>query len=241
MAQACALPVRPLEAYTRLYDRTFRQTFWKRGADRLPWRNTWGPRDEIKLAKLKAERKRLRDSEETEQIDALIASYEERRLLQGPLADIDRPGPLSDDMRRASKVVPSHRIQWPLRLVQGATFLLPLRGTGPGSNDAWQGEVSERLAKHRRRRRMAQAPLTTFVALDIAVRGESVDGKDLDNLAHSILVPFERAFCVRPGTVVCNRAYRAVGFPEGVQVGVLNEGRILQLEATLGETRAKST
>ena len=86
---------------------------------------------------------------------------------------------------------------------------------------------------------MARSKLSTFIALDIAVRGESIDGKDLDNLARLIIPRFEEAFCVAPGTVACYRTYQAVGTPIGIQVRMLNDTRMLGLEIELGNTRRR--
>jgi hypothetical protein len=47
------------------------------------------------------------------------------------------------------------------------------------------------------------------LALDIAVRGPAA-GKDLDNLARDVVVPFEEVFCANErGTVASYRVYRA--------------------------------
>lgn len=81
----------------------------------------------------------------------------------------------------------------------------------------------------------AGLPFRGFVALDIAVRGESLEGKDLDNLAHSILIPLEETLCVRRGTVLGYRVYTAAGQPEGVQVRIIDHSRLLDLNATLHE------
>jgi Holliday junction resolvase RusA-like endonuclease len=229
--------VQPLVAYTRLYDRTFRRLIFRR-RERSPFRNEWTPRDDLKLAVLRAERARMPEGRDPGPTDELIGSYEEQRLTGSALADVDRPGPLSDDMRRAFRIFPAHRVHAALRAFHGSTFLLPLPGEGPGTSDAWSREVEEVIARHRGHRFMTQHKLSTWVALDIAVRGESVDGKDLDNLARSIIPRFEEAFCVQPGTVACYRAYQAVGSPTGVQVRVLHDTRMLGLEIALGETRS---
>jgi hypothetical protein len=72
-----------------------------------------------------------------------------------------------------------------------------------------------------------------FVALDIAVRGESVRGKDLDNLAHLLLVSIEEKLCVRRGTVLSYRVYAAQGGPEGIQIRIMDKSRMLGLEIAL--------
>jgi hypothetical protein len=84
---------------------------------------------------------------------------------------------------------------------------------------------------------MASSRLRSWVSLDIAVRGASIDGKDLDNLARQIITRFEKTNCVRAGTVTSYRAYRAVGSPKGVQVRIMSDARMLDLEIALSETR----
>jgi hypothetical protein len=220
-----------LAAYTRLYDRMFRREIFRRNPH-SPVRTDWRVADELRLGWKKGQaRGAASDSFEFD---------EELRLLgRSMLGDIDRPGPLSVDMRRAFKVFPAHRVQRALRASLGATFVLPLAGQGPGSSDRWVSEVDSVFERHRQRRGMARASLKSFVALDIAARGESLHGKDLDNLARGVVDRFERAFCIRPGTVSCYRVYRAVGTPRGVQVRVMSESRMLALEIALGETRAE--
>jgi Holliday junction resolvase RusA-like endonuclease len=230
------LVIQPLEAYTKLYDRTFRRTIFRRGGH-SPFHSAWHARDEMALAKVKVERRLIRDVHDAGPTEAVIASYEEQRLTGSPLADVDRPGPLSTDMQRAFRVFPAHRVHSALRGVHGSRFMLPLRGDGAGSNSIWDEEVDRVLEGHRRHRLMTRAPLRTFVALDIAVRGKSVHGKDLDNLARLIIPRFENAFCVQRGTVACYRAYQAIGSPSGIQVRILSDVRMLGLEIALGDTR----
>jgi hypothetical protein len=79
-------------------------------------------------------------------------------------------------------------------------------------------------------------PFEGFLALDIAVRGDSVHGKDLDNLAHLLLVPIEEKLCVKRGTVVGYRAYSAHGQPEGIQLRIIDNSRLIDLDVSLSET-----
>lgn len=230
------IEVKPLEAYTRLYDRTFRRLIF-RGGVRSPFRAEWGISNEVTLRKLKTRRRTQADGPGAQAMDDLIAMHEEERLTAGAFADIDRPGPLSDDMRRAFRVFPAHAAQSALRGVAGSRLVLPLRGAGRGTSSEWEHDVERRLEQHRGHRLMTQAPLRSWVALDIAVRGETIDGMDLDNLARLIITRFEKAYCVRPGTVASYRAYQAVGKPEGVQVRVMSDTRMLGLQIALGETR----
>lgn len=76
-------------------------------------------------------------------------------------------------------------------------------------------------------------PFEGWVALDIAVRGASLNGKDLDNLAHSVLVPFEEELCVARGTVTAYRIYLAEGGPPGLQVRCIDAGRMLMLDSAI--------
>jgi Holliday junction resolvase RusA-like endonuclease len=232
------IEIKPLEAYTRLYDRTFRRLIF-RGNAQSPFRNNWGVRDETKLLKLKAKRSCMSNGPGAQAADNLIASYEEERLTSGTFADIDRPGPLSDDMRRAFRLFPEHALHSALRGVIGSRLMLPPRGMGKGTSSAWEGEVERRIERHRRHLLMARVPLRSWVALDIAVRGETIDSMDLDNLARLIITHFEKAFCVREGTVTSYRVYWAVGSPEGVQVRVMSDTRMLGLEIALGESRGQ--
>jgi Holliday junction resolvase RusA-like endonuclease len=190
--------VEPLEACTRLYDRTFRRLIFRR-SDHSPFRNEWTSRDELKLLKLKAERRSISDEAHAQATDNLIATYEEQRLTSGTFADIDRPGPLSEGMRLAFRLIPVHALQSALRGIARSRLMLPMRGAGKGSSSLWEQEVANRLERHRRHRLMTRAPLRTWVALDIAVRGETIDGMDLDNLARLVITRFEDAYCVRPG------------------------------------------
>lgn len=219
-----------LEAYTRLYDRMFRHEIFRR-RPHSPLRSEWRMADEVRLGFKKGQARG--DS------SASFAFDEELRLVgRSMLGDIDRPGPLSVDMRRAFKLFPAHRVQQALRAPLGGTFILPLAGQEPGSSDRWAIDVEAILERHRRHRGMPKASLTSFVALDIAARGESLNGKDLDNLARGVVDRFESVFCTRPGTVSCYRVYRAVGTPRGVQVRVMSDARMLALEIAMTDTRA---
>jgi hypothetical protein len=68
------LEVQPVEAYTRLYDRTFRRLIFRGGA-RSPFRNERGVGNELELLKLKAKRDAMPDGPGAQATDDLIASY----------------------------------------------------------------------------------------------------------------------------------------------------------------------
>jgi hypothetical protein len=117
--------------------------------------------------------------------------------------------------------------------------LLPLPGQGEGTSSRWKEAIRNELIKFRDSAK--GLPFSGFVALDLAVRGVSLDGKDLDNLVHTFLVPFEEHLCQMRGTVVAYRAYEAVGHPKGIQVRVLDSGRLLELDALIHEMAATPT
>lgn len=136
---------------------------------------------------------------------------------------------------KVHRLLPLPQLHWRLRQRHGALMLLPLRGKGPGTNDVWKCAVRQTLDAFRERPGL---PFKGFVALDVAVRGESLSGKDLDNLVHGFLIPFEEKLCVARGTVASYRAYEAVGEPHGIQVRVLDESRLLTLEICLARARS---
>jgi hypothetical protein len=177
-------------------------------------------RGESKLVQLRRERDRA--AQPGEHLLEIIRSLEEEKLRDGTLVDIDRPGPLPKATRRIHRVLPLQRFHWTLRKRQGAVFLLPLRGQEEGTSGPWAEEVGRQIETFRRARR--GLPFNSFVALDVAVRGASIQGKDLDNLVHGFLIPFEEMLCAGRGTVVAYRAYEAEGTPEGVQAASSTTG-----------------
>lgn len=222
---AVFIEVEPLEDYIERYDRAYRATLWRRGP--TPWRKLWTLADEKQLRDLRRQQKRS----PTEAGPVLLRDLEEQKLRDGFLANIDRPGPLPAVTQKIHRFLPLPKLHLAVRRHSGAMILLPLPGEGKGSGGEWVASLDKALAGFARTR--AGLPFRGFVGLDIAVRGESLEGKDLDNLAHSILVPFEEKLCVRRGTVLGYRVYTAVGEPEGVQIRVLDEPRLIDLTATL--------
>ena len=231
---AVFIEVEPVEDYTARFDRAFKRTWARRG--HTPWRRGWTVGRDAELQRLRSELQNAHDGDR-ESSRRLLRRLEEDRFRDGTLVDIDRPGPLPPVVRALHRVVPGHRLHGHLRRRAGATFLVPLRGQEDGSSARWASELDAALS--RVRATQPAVPLDGFVALDIAVRGASLQGKDLDNLAHSILGPLETALCVRRGTVLSYRVYTAVGEPEGVQVRVLDHARMLELEALLREMQTR--
>lgn len=220
--------VERLSDYTDRFDRAFRGTFFRRGSS--PWKPDWSITDESRLINERRKRdKGLPGAASAE----VIRLMEERKLRDGFFADIDRPGPLPKITQGIHGVVPLPNLHHFFRGRSGAMMMLPLRGHGPGSGTPWQERLNAALDQFAATR--PGLPLEGFVALDIAVRGEAVDGKDLDNLAHLLLVPIEERLCVARGTVVAYRAYTAPGKCEGIQLRIIDHSRLLQLDATLSE------
>jgi hypothetical protein len=78
----------------------------------------------------------------------------------------------------------------------------------------------------------------TPLALDIAVCQPSEGRKDLDNLAHALMAPYERVFCAgAQGTVASNRVYISHSGPPGVRVLVLPDARLEALPRAMQSTR----
>lgn len=227
---AVFIQIEPVEAYRDRFDRAVRTTFWRRGPS--PWKRAWTMRKEFKLQRLRSQLN-ASPAGSKEASELLLREMEEERLTDGVLADIDRPGPPAPGSRFVHERFPTHRLIWDVRRKSGAAFLLPPSGQGPGSSEPWLKSLKDKLDDFAAAN--VGLPFGGFVALDIAVRGASLHGKDLDNLAHAILEPFEEALCVRRGTVVGFRAYTATGEPKGVQVRVIDHTRLLSLDVVLGE------
>jgi Holliday junction resolvase RusA-like endonuclease len=232
---AIFIEVEPVEDYTERYDRAVRASILKRQS---PWWPEWSISDGIELARSRSDLRRTPDAD-CRAIREVVRNLEERQLTDGVLADIDRPGPLPTAAQAVHRLLPIQRFLRATRRRSGAAFWISLRGGPRDSTAAWNEELQDALEQFKGR--SVGLPLRGFLALDIAVRGTSLEGKDLDNLAHSILVPFEEVLCVRRGTVIGYRVYTAPGNPEGVQVRVLDSNRLLALDIALGELRGKPT
>lgn len=69
--------------------------------------------------------------------------------------------------------------------------------------------------------------ITRPIGLDIAVQQLKPPGKDLDNLAHEILVPFEEVFGDgHRGQVQIYRVYSRTGSRPGVRVRLMESQRL---------------
>lgn len=227
MKAAVSIDVESLESYTDRYDRAIRSSLWRRGS--TPWRREWRVRDETELIN---ERRRARQRPVGGSGD-LLRFLEEQKLRDGFFADLDRPGPLPKATMAIHRVVPLPSLHHFLRVRSGSMVILPLMGQGKGSSSRWEKTRDEAIHEFAATR--AGLPFEGFVALDIAVRGESVQGKDLDTLAHRLLVPIEEKLCVKRGTVTGYRVYTAPGHPEGIQLRIIDSTRLRGLEIALSE------
>lgn len=226
---AVFIDVEPVDDYAARYDRAYSKGLWRRGP--TPVRATWGAQKERELREM-----RWRKKMGTEVNEALLRSHEEEKLRDGFLADIDRPGPLPEVTQTIHRFLPLPRLHHFLRRRAGAMLILPLPGEGKGSSEAWKEASNTALDDFAATR--PGLPFRGFVGLDIAVRGQSLQGKDLDNLAHSLLIPVEEKLCVKRGTVVDYRVYTAVGEPEGIQLRIIDHLRLLELTMLLHEAEA---
>jgi Endodeoxyribonuclease RusA len=231
--------VMPVARYTELYDRAFKRAIVTRRRAGSPWRPTWRVKDHSELWKLRWRHEGKLPGGTGPELESLIRDREESWLRDGFFADHDRPGPLPPIVEALNRVFPLRRLHWRLRQHHGAVFLLPLPGQGEGTSSRWKEAIRNELIKFRDSAK--GLPFSGFVALDLAVRGVSLDGKDLDNLVHTFLVPFEKHLCQMRGTVVAYRAYEAVGHPKGIQVRVLDSGRLLELDVLIHEMAATPT
>lgn len=83
------IDVEPVEDYAVRYDHAFNRGLWRRGP--TPFRATWGPKKEKELREMRWRRKSGADVNEE-----LLRIYEEEKLRDGFLANIDRPEPLPE-------------------------------------------------------------------------------------------------------------------------------------------------
>ena len=95
------------------------------------------------------------------------------------------------------------------------------------------------LEAHRARWPVLPAAFDEPLALDIAAFGVAGQHRDVDNIAHPILVAFEELFCAdRRGTVTGYRTYRMTGDRSGVRVQLMPGGRLNELQAAIAGARA---
>ena len=171
--------------------------------------------DRIELAEM------LRSSKE-----GSLAALRLKKVLDQPLHYLDRPGgppAWTNPLLTADPALDLARS--PDDWERPGTFWLP-----PPGSSGWSDTVTRELWKRRADWRLVGTPITRAIGLDIAVQQLQPPGKDLDNLAHEILVPFEEVFGDRQrGQVQLYRVYGRCGSRPGVRVRLMERHR---LEAT---------
>jgi len=161
-----------------------------------------------------------------------MASMRNRPLLRQWLGPTDRPGPLS------SSAVHFHPYEW----MQAHGYVLPGVLELPLPSDTthpsdYGRTVAELVAAHARRVQPL-APFAAPLALDIAVRQPPSGRKDLDNLAHTLMGPYERVFCAGArGSIASYRVYVTESGPPGVRVLVMPDARLEALPRAMETTR----
>lgn len=169
---------------------------------------------------------------------AELRALRRKLLLDNGPGPLDRPGPPPAVTRLLWHSNPSLK-----RLDSDDTFgpgrfLLPEVAGVPGAIP-WRQHVRREMTDIHGRWRILDVLIGAPLALDIAVR-EPAAGKDLDNLARDVVVPFEEVFCANErGTVASYRVYRAVpqsGVP-GVRLLVTGDERLDSFERAVTTAR----
>jgi Holliday junction resolvase RusA-like endonuclease len=258
-----SLVVLPARVYTEHYDR-----MWRLRDDIVSgrydhdldlddagdfWDYRWNVDDDERLDELRSERRDelagrgiygVAPDEIIESLRAMrereIEELELKLLLHERPGFGDRPGPppaLADpEVQERVGLAPIDLLE-KVDTPSAFRVQLPREGTGDGQ-PSWRSQVRDAMTAHRERWWMFPEVLEEPLALDIAARGMGENGKDIDNLAHTVLAAFEDLFCARMrGTVTAYRAYRTSGGEPGVRVVVMSERRLRQLEAAMDAAR----
>jgi hypothetical protein len=144
------IDVEPVEDYAVRYDHAFNRGLWRLGPS--PFRATWGPKKEKELREMRWRRKSGADVNEE-----LLRIYEEEKLCDGFLADIDRPGPLPEVTQKIHRFLPVPKLHHFLRRRAKAMLILPLPGAGKGTSEVWK-EVVDSNVRRRCRAEGARGP-----------------------------------------------------------------------------------
>jgi hypothetical protein len=183
-----------------------------------------------------AEARKMRMSDRRRRKREIKALLNKLILEQRP-GQLDRPGPISEIDLLSWAGIPELLAMTRGNPVMPGVFYLPLPSQRPG-DVRWSDTVRGAMADHRGKFRILERPFDTPLTLDISVRGAGVGRRDLDNLAHDVLVPFEQVFCAdRRGTVVSYRVYLADGEPPEVRVMVLADHRLSDMEDAIRASR----
>jgi hypothetical protein len=239
------ITVEPVVWYVEAFDRARRRAAERDSSSldddgpelpRSPWETQWDESDDIELIEREDELRR------TAKLDHQFAQHirefklvelqrlRTRFLLDTYLSAADRPGPLPEDVRRTLDELPMAADTFFHRLWPGGVFHLPLP-TAAGSSAGWRSSLRAAIASEQERWQSFRPSRDARLALDIALRASDASGKDLDNLAHDVLVGFEETYCDgRRGTVVAYRAYRAEGPQPDLRVLVMAIERLRALD-----------
>lgn len=164
--------------------------------------------------------------------DEQIRAYRNHLALAQRPGPGDRPGPPPFSWLD----VPEH-FEWMRErgISVPGVLHLPLPSEIPNPSrygDHVRGLLEEHAARFR-----SFTPFTVPLALDIAVRRPAKAEKDLDNLAHTLMGPYERTLCAAGnGTIASYRVYTASG-PPGVRVLVMPDARLHALDQAMDTAR----
>lgn len=169
---------------------------------------------------------------------AEVRALRRKLLLDGGPGPLDRPGPPPAITRLLWHSNPNLKRLDSHDIFGAGRFRLPYPAGIP-VGVPWRQQVRRELAEVHSRWRILDVLIGAPLALDIAVRGPA-GGKDLDNLARDVVVPFEEVVCAnRRGTVASYRVYRAApesGVP-GVRLLVTGDERLDSFERALTTAR----
>jgi hypothetical protein len=168
-----------------------------------------------------------------------LRALRRKLLLDGAPDELDRPGPPSPMTRLLWREEPDIERWQTEELLGPGRFILPLPPDEPRRR-SWRDEVRDAMSGHRSKWRTLDAVRGTPLALDIAVRGTAGarNVRDLDNLAHDVLGPFEEIFCAdERGSVPSYRVYTAETGPPGVRLLVYGDDRLAAFERAITTSR----
>ena len=252
-----AVTVLPLRLYVANYDRAFRLhgkveddcDYDDRHEGREFWTDSWSSNDEMRLDALLEIR---RDAESgtdyglidkgllprlADHFDRDISELRAKGILLGRPGPDDRPGarsPSRDPVspERAARSWGMARYEMP------GEFWLPLPPEARG-DAVWSQAIRTAIANHRAHwQLLLPEAFDTDLSLDIAISGAGANARDIDNVAHDVLVAVEELFCrSRRGTVIGYRAYRSLSEAPGVRVRMMIGERIPQLAKALDAAR----
>ena len=236
--------IEPLSSYTACFDYAFSEfrrldeahdCFWE---DEAPHRaRPFRQHDEAELSQLELQLE-WDEEEDDGELEELgfedmaatlrmhrreeLAALHIKRIVDQPIHYLDRPGKPPRWLGPLLKQDPTVDIANPIDDWElPGTFWLPTPGPG------WPEQIRTEMLKRRAHWKLWNTPLRRNVGLDIAVQGLSPAGKDLDNLAHAILVPFEEVFGDGSrGQVQTYRVDQRVGARSGIRVRLIEPERI---------------